>query len=221
MLAKNTTLQGFLLLLTFGKSVNTWLVGHQAYSRKVKKVFFPDFQCGLRSSRSSAYILTVVANLVDRALSMFGATRGKVYGLKLPIMWPFLFPVWFQSSLPTADLLTVLSDKITRTFNRFRATKAVTLNRSWAIDTVWYAGQIHKLQSYGVSGQVFSLVLSFVSTELQIKTGQRSITANIWPLTAYIYHVMIFVTGGFSKKCFLSLFPRKSFEQSWICYLGI
>ena len=183
-------------------------------------MFLPDFQCGLRSSRSSAYILTVVANVVDRVLSMFGATRGKVYGLKLPIMWPY-FQYGFRSSLPTADVLTVLSDRITRTFNRFRATKAVTLNnRSRAISTVWYAGQIHKLQSYGVSGQVFSLVLSFVSTELQIRTGQRSITANIWPLTAYIYHVMIFVTGGFSKKCFLS-FPRKSFERSWICYLGI
>ena len=35
---------------------------------------------------------------------------------------------------------------------------------------------------------------------LQIMAGQRSITANLWPFTAHIYHVMIIVTGGISKK---------------------
>ena len=37
---------------------------------------------------------------------------------------------------------------------------------------------------------------------LQIRTDQRSITTNLWPLTAYIHHVIIIVTGGFSKKTF-------------------
>ena len=60
---------------------------------------------------------------------------------------------------------------------------------------------------------------NYCITTLQIRAGQRSIPANIWPLTTHIYHVMIIVTSGFSKKCFL-LFPRKSFGQSWICYLG-
>ena len=30
--------------------------------------------------------------------------------------------------------------------------------------------------------------------------SQWSITANLWPLIAHIYHVMIIVTGGFYKK---------------------
>ena len=48
---------------------------------------------------------------------------------------------------------------------------------------------------------------------LQIKANQRSITANLQPLTAHIYHVMITVTIDFSKKSFLvlQLFPRNSF----------
>ena len=51
-------------------------------------------------------------------------------------------------------------------------------------------------------------------TALQIRTGQRSITANLRPLTAHIYHVMIIETGGFFKKSFLILlFPRNSFER--------
>ena len=35
---------------------------------------------------------------------------------------------------------------------------------------------------------------------LQIRAGQRLISINLQPSTAHIYHVMIIVTGGFSKK---------------------
>ena len=41
-----------------------------------------------------------------------------------------------------------------------------------------------------------------ITTALQIRAGQRSITVNLPPLTAHIYHVMIIVTGGFSSKSF-------------------
>ena len=47
---------------------------------------------------------------------------------------------------------------------------------------------------------------------LQIRAGHRSINVNLWPLTVHIYHVMIIVIGGFSKKSFLLLFSRNSFE---------
>ena len=40
------------------------------------------------------------------------------------------------------------------------------------------------------------------TTVLEIRAGQRSITANLWPLTTHIFHVMIIVTGGFFKKSF-------------------
>ena len=46
------------------------------------------------------------------------------------------------------------------------------------------------------------------------EASQRSITANLWSLTVHIYHVMIIVTGGLSKKSFLLLLPRYYFEQS-------
>ena len=48
------------------------------------------------------------------------------------------------------------------------------------------------------------------------KTWSQSITANLRPLTTHIYHVMIIVTGDFSKKSLLLLllFPRNSFERS-------
>ena len=39
-----------------------------------------------------------------------------------------------------------MSDKIARAFNR-----------------VWHAGLLHKLKSYGISGQIFGLISSFLS----------------------------------------------------------
>ena len=56
-----------------------------------------------------------------------------------------------------------------------------------------------------------------LSTVLQIRASQWSITGNLQPLTAHIYHEMIIVTGDFFQEIFLLLllFPKNSFERSW------
>ena len=64
------------------------------------------------------------------------------------------FQYGFSSSRSTADLLTVVSDRIVGTFNRSRATRAVALDISKTL---------HQLQSYGISGQVFGIISSFFS----------------------------------------------------------
>ena len=69
----------------------------------------------------------------------------------------------FRSSQSTADLLTVVSDRIARAFSRSGATRAVALDISRAFDRVWHAGLLHKLKSYGISGQIFGLISSFLS----------------------------------------------------------
>ena len=56
----------------------------------------------------------------------------------------------FRSSRSTADLLTVVSDRIARAFNRSRAT--------------W--GLLQELKSYGISAQMFGLITSFLSNKL-------------------------------------------------------
>ena len=73
------------------------------------------------------------------------------------------FQYGFRSSRSTADLLTVASDRIARAFNRSGATRAVALDLSKAFDRVWHAGLLHKLKSYGISGQTFGLISSFLS----------------------------------------------------------
>ena len=50
------------------------------------------------------------------------------------------FQYGFWSSRSTADLLTVVSERIARAFNRSRATRAVALDISKAFDGVWLAG---------------------------------------------------------------------------------
>ena len=73
------------------------------------------------------------------------------------------FQYGFKSSRSTADLLTAVSDRIARAFHRSGTTRTVALDISKAFDRVWYAGLLHKLKSYGISGQIFGLISSFLS----------------------------------------------------------
>ena len=54
--------------------------------------------------------------------------------------------------------------------------------------------------------------IRYMHTALQIRASQKSITTDFWPLIAHIYHVMIIMTGGFSRISLL--FPRNYFERS-------
>ena len=73
------------------------------------------------------------------------------------------FQYGFRSSRSTANLLTVACDRIARAFNRSVATRAVALDISKAFDRVWRAGLLQKLKPYGISGQIFGLISSFLS----------------------------------------------------------
>ena len=69
----------------------------------------------------------------------------------------------FRSSRSTADLLTVVTDRIARAFKKSGATWAVALDISKAFDTVQHVGLLHKLKSYGISGQILGLIFYFLS----------------------------------------------------------
>ena len=70
----------------------------------------------------------------------------------------------FRSSQSTADLVTVVSDRIARAFKTCKATWAVVaLDISKAFNRVWYSGLLHKLKSYGISYQIFGFISSFLS----------------------------------------------------------
>ena len=73
------------------------------------------------------------------------------------------FQYGFRSSRSTADLLTVVSDRIARAFNMSGTNRPVALDISKVFDRVWHAGLLHKLKSYGITGQIFGLISSFLS----------------------------------------------------------
>ena len=54
-----------------------------------------------------------------------------------------------------------MSDRIARACNRFEVTLAVALDIYKAFNRVWHAGLLHKLKSYGISGQIFDLISPF------------------------------------------------------------
>ena len=56
-----------------------------------------------------------------------------------------------------------MSDRIARAFSSSGATQAVALDISKAFDGVWHASLLHKLKSYGISGQIFDLISSLLS----------------------------------------------------------
>ena len=59
--------------------------------------------------------------------------------------------------------------------NRFGATQSVELDISKAFERVWCAGLLHKLKSYGMSGQIFGLISSFLSNRrLQVVLDGKS-----------------------------------------------
>ena len=73
------------------------------------------------------------------------------------------FQYGFRSCRSTADLLTVVSDRIARAFNKSGSIRAVAVDISKTFDRVWYAGLLHKLECYGISGKMFCLISSFHS----------------------------------------------------------
>ena len=66
-----------------------------------------------------------------------------------------------------------MCDRIARAFNRSEATQA--LNISKAFDRVWHAALLDKRRSYGISGQIFGLISSFLSNRrLQVVLDGKS-----------------------------------------------
>ena len=93
------------------------------------------------------------------------------------------FQYAFRSSRSTADLLTGVSDRIARAFKRSGATRAVALDISKAFDRVWHAGLLHKLKSYGISGQIFGLLSSFFSNR-QLRVVLDGKSSQEYPVNA-------------------------------------
>ena len=96
------------------------------------------------------------------------------------------FQYGFSSPRSTADLLTVVFDRIAKTFNKSGATRAVELDISKAFERVWHAGLLHKIRSYGISGLIFDLISSFlINRWLRVVLDEKS--SQEYPVNAMQY----------------------------------
>ena len=75
------------------------------------------------------------------------------------------FQYGFRSFQSTADLLTFVSDRIARAFNRSGATQAVAVDIATPFNWVWHAALLCKQKSYKILGQIFDLLSSFLSNK--------------------------------------------------------
>ena len=79
-----------------------------------------------------------------------------------------------MDSWSTADLLTLVSDRIARAFNMSGSTQAVALDIPKAFDKIWHAGLLHKRKSERSSGQTFGITSSFLSNrQLQVVLNEK------------------------------------------------
>ena len=123
------------------------------------------------------------------------------------------FQYCFRSSRSTADLLTVVSDRIAWVFNRSGATRAVALDISTAFDRVWHAGLLHKLKSCGISGQIFGLISSFLN--------KRALRVVLDWKSSQEYPVNVGVPQGFILGTTLFLLYINDFPDDVICNIAI
>ena len=76
-----------------------------------------------------------------------------------------------------------------RAFKMFGATWAVTLEISKAFDRLWHAG-LHKLKSYGISGQTFGLIFFLSYSWLWVVLDGKS--SQEYPVNAWVPQGSIF-----------------------------
>ena len=115
--------------------------------------------------RSKTYCPVSLPSMVSKVFEKLINNRIVEHVEKCSFFYDFHYG--FRSSQSTADLSTVLSDRIARTFNGSGATRAVALDISKAFNRVWDDDVLHKHHKLnGISGQIFGLILPFLSKAL-------------------------------------------------------
>ena len=109
----------------------------------------------------------VINNKIIGYLESSGLLSDKQYG--------------FRHQRSTADLLTVVTERIYRALDRCGEAKSVALDISKAFDRVWHEGLLKKIHSYGISGKIFSILKAFLSDRKLhvVIDGQQSETHSI------------------------------------------
>ena len=154
----------------------------ELFNKCLKDSYFPDcwkvssvvpvFNVGERSTAENYHpvsLLSVVSKVFEKLVN----NRIIDHLEKCGIFSNFQYG--FRSSQLTTDLLTVVSDRIARAFNKSGSIQAVALDISKTFDRVWHAGLLHKLKSHVIQGQISGLNSSFLSNrQLEVVLDGKS-----------------------------------------------
>ena len=117
--------------------------------------------------------------IIGTKLNITFFVDGDVKNTSIGLFSVFQYGFWsFQS---TADLLTVESGRIARAFNSYGATQSIYK----AFDRVWHAVILHKRKSYGISGQIYGLIFSFLSNR-QLRVILDGKSSQQYPVVARV-----------------------------------
>ena len=166
----------------------------ELFNKCLKESCFPDcwkvssvvpvFDIGDRSTAKnyrSVSLLSVVSEVFEKLVNNRIIDHLEKSGLFSD------FQYGFRSSRSTADLLTVVSDRIVRIV---RATRAKALDISKDFDRVWHAGLLHKLKSYGISGQIFGLISFFLGNK-RLRVVLDGNSSQEYPVNAGVPQVFV------------------------------
>ena len=120
------------------------------------------------------------------------------------------FQYGFRSARSTADLLTVLTERIARSLNSSGATRAISLDISKAFDRVWHSGLLHKLKAYGVTGEILNIISSFLTNRRLRVVLDRNPLQNL--LSMLVFHKVL----SLDLLCFfcsLMIYPMMLFRE--------
>ena len=122
-------------------------------------------------------------SVVSKVFEKFVNNRIVDHMEKCGVFSDFEYDFW--SSQSAADLLAAVSDRIARVFIRSEATRAVPLDIPKSFGRVWHVGLLYKFKSYGISGQIFDLIFSFLSNRW-LRMVLDGISSQEYPVNARV-----------------------------------
>ena len=101
-------------------------------------------------------LLSVISKLFEAVINLHLKSHLEKNGLLTD------FQYGFRSSRSTADVLTVITDRISKCLDKSLDSRAIALDISKAFDKVWHRGLLCKIKSYGISGRLYDIIASFL-----------------------------------------------------------
>ena len=101
-------------------------------------------------------LLSVISKLFEAVINLHLKRHLEKNGLLSDVQYGF------RPSRSTADVLTVITERISKCLDKSYDSRAIALDISKAFDKVWHKGLLCKIKSYGICGRLYNIIASFL-----------------------------------------------------------